>query len=226
VVRYGGDGWDCEGAITQDQRPTDPLTRFPQIWDMSSPNLQASRPIHVLNPSRPVARAAWRPGEHPTELAIIPLASSAVSATESDPDIILDGVGLATGGWTNWVDEIELWDVRREYVAKYAFKSGEGVPSGCLNFPLPVQVTHAHEIFQGLCSQRARLFGRLINQVGVLFSMLSSSTGNGLWITFHDVPSVGARMVAWPLRPGEGGTTKSLLMNSMSLAVAACKGRG
>jgi WD40 repeat protein len=135
--REGG-GWSAtagmDGTVKvrelRDFSQSFPLTWFLQIWDMSSPNLQASRPVHVLNPSRPVARAAWRLGEHPTELAIIPLASSAVSASESDPDIILDGVGLATGGWTSWVDEIELWDVRREHVAKYAFKSGEGAPSG------------------------------------------------------------------------------------------------
>jgi hypothetical protein len=103
---------------------------------MTVAHLQLSKPVHVLNPSRPIARAAWRPGAHQTELAIIPLASSAVSATESDPEIIVDGAGLNNGGgWPSWVDEIELWDVRREYVAKYAFNSGEGIPSGRLLAP-------------------------------------------------------------------------------------------
>lgn len=83
-------------------------------------------PVHTLHTGFPLRRVAWRPG-HDTELAIVPLAPQSSSSSP------MDG---ATGtkpsraeNESHSIDDdahIEIWDVRRHYIAKYAMASGEG----------------------------------------------------------------------------------------------------
>lgn len=67
-----------------------------QSWDRNP------TPQHSLHTSTPVRRISWRPN-HPTELAVVPHLP--------DNDEGADSI-------------IEVWDVRRHNIAKYAISSG------------------------------------------------------------------------------------------------------
>lgn len=89
-----------------------------QSWD------KVPIPAHTLHTAYPLRRVAWRP-DHPTEIAIVPLQQS--QATLVDPSIASVSQGL--GQESVALDEdshIEIWDVRRHYVAKYGLPTIDG----------------------------------------------------------------------------------------------------
>jgi hypothetical protein len=83
-------------------------------------------PVHTLHTAYPLRRVAWRP-EHATEIAIVPMSQQSVAATLVDPSISSVSQGL--GQESVALDEdshIEIWDVRRHHVAKYALPTIDG----------------------------------------------------------------------------------------------------
>lgn len=79
-----------------------------QTWD------RPPIPIHTLHTSHAVRRISWRPSR-PTELAVVPLFQPAGAGSDAEGDLSGDDDG-----------HIEIWDVRRHYIAKYALPSLEG----------------------------------------------------------------------------------------------------
>jgi hypothetical protein len=78
-------------------------------------------PTHTLHTAYPLRKVAWRP-ERETELAIVPLNQPISSST--DPSI-----SSITAGIEATADEdahLEIWDVRRHYIAKYALPTSDG----------------------------------------------------------------------------------------------------
>lgn len=75
-------------------------------------------PTHSLHTSHPIRRVSWRPSR-PTELAIVPMYNSTSGPAEAD---------TGEGGPSSPDDDahIELWDVRRHYIAKYALPTADG----------------------------------------------------------------------------------------------------
>ncbi|OCF34320.1 hypothetical protein I316_03834 [Kwoniella heveanensis BCC8398] len=100
-----------------------------QIWDMAQSWEKAPTPLHTIHTSHPVRRIAWRPN-HPTELLVVPLIQP---LTSSDPGLStnLASVSLAAPDPTpSTLEEdahLEIWHVRRHYVAKYALPTQDGV---------------------------------------------------------------------------------------------------
>ncbi|ORX37616.1 WD40-repeat-containing domain protein [Kockovaella imperatae] len=88
--------------------------RTVQIWDMSQSWERPPTPTHTLHIAQPVRRIVWRPN-HPTDLVVIPNASP-LSAI--DPTIASIPQGLES--YQTIENNIEIWDVRRHYVPKYA----------------------------------------------------------------------------------------------------------
>lgn len=91
-----------------------------QSWD------KVPSPVHTLHTAYPLRRVAWRP-EHSTEIAIVPLAHQSAGSTLVDPTIASVSQGL--GQESVALDEdshIEVWDVRRHHVAKYALPTVDG----------------------------------------------------------------------------------------------------
>lgn len=83
-------------------------------------------PLHTLHTPYPLRRISWRP-EHATEIAIVPMSHQSVAATLVDPSIASVSQGL--GQESVALDEdshIEIWDVRRHHVAKYALPTIDG----------------------------------------------------------------------------------------------------
>ncbi|KII91642.1 hypothetical protein PLICRDRAFT_515536 [Plicaturopsis crispa FD-325 SS-3] len=112
----GGTGWLVSGG----------LDHTAKIWDLTSSGLthMPHRPTYILHPSFPIRRVLWRPS-YETELAIV---SNAEFGTGSNPDLAATESGK--DGKPGSGDRIEIWDVRREWVAKWAVSesaSGGGV---------------------------------------------------------------------------------------------------
>ena len=85
------------------------------MWD------RPPTPVHVLHAAHPLRRVAWRP-EHETELVIVPLNQPFATSGTIDH-------GVSPGIEAYAADEdghLEIWDVRRHYVAKYAVPSQDG----------------------------------------------------------------------------------------------------
>jgi hypothetical protein len=98
---------------------------LPQVWDMSLQWDKPASPVHVLHTAYPLQSIQWRPG-HDTELAIIPSSQPTPSASV-DPSLGSAPQGLGSG--QQQVDDeahLEVWDVRRHYVAKYAIGTTDG----------------------------------------------------------------------------------------------------
>jgi hypothetical protein len=90
-----------------------------QSWDRGPTSL------HTLHTAYPLRRVAWRP-EHDTELVVVPLADSQ-AASLVDPSIASVSQGL--GQELVALDEdshLEIWDVRRHHIAKYALPTVDG----------------------------------------------------------------------------------------------------
>jgi hypothetical protein len=81
-----------------------------QAWD------KIATPTHTLHTAHPVRCVDWRPN-HPTELVVVPfniLTSAAPDPTR--PEQIPDESDSS----------LEVWDVRRHHVAKYALPGSDG----------------------------------------------------------------------------------------------------
>lgn len=103
---------------------------------MSAPNLSYAKPVHTLHPTHACFRPLWRP-DHSTELALIPMGPFSNSITEPEalsmPAVTTPPTPSSENEtvppvFDNWSNDIEIWDVRREYLPKYVLKSGEGSP--------------------------------------------------------------------------------------------------
>ena len=82
-------------------------------------------PVHTLHTAYPIRRVQWRP-KHDTELAIIPY-SQPLSSVSVDPTIASIPQGLDAHQYQADDDaHIEVWDVRRHYIAKYAIETHDG----------------------------------------------------------------------------------------------------
>ena len=82
-------------------------------------------PVHCLHTSNPLHRIAWRP-DHETELVVIPLeqslASSSIDPTVTSMSRNLDMLSFSSDNNTH----LEIWDVRRHFVAKYSLPPQDG----------------------------------------------------------------------------------------------------
>jgi hypothetical protein len=96
-----------------------------QIWDMSQSWDRVPTSLHTLHTAYPLRRVAWRP-DHSTELAVVPMSLSQ-TANLVDPGIASVSQGL--GQESVALDEdshVEIWDVRRHHIAKYALPTVDG----------------------------------------------------------------------------------------------------
>lgn len=83
-------------------------------------------PLHTLHTAYPLRRVAWRP-EHATEIAIVPMSLQSAAATLVDPSIASVSQGLGQDSVALDEDShIEIWDVRRHHIAKYALPTIDG----------------------------------------------------------------------------------------------------
>ena len=88
-------------------------------WD------KPTAPTHVLHTAYPLKKVQWRPS-HDTEIAIVPSFLNTASASV-DPKIGSIPQGLGSDLYQIDQDpHIEVWDVRRHHVAKYAIASNDG----------------------------------------------------------------------------------------------------
>ena len=101
------------------------LDRTVKIWE-SSADLLKPLPIKTLHTSAAVQKVVWRPNSQ-TEIAVLPLStassSSASGGVESDSESVQAPIASA------WKNAAEIWDLRREYVPKYAIRSPDGIVS-------------------------------------------------------------------------------------------------
>ncbi|WVN90903.1 uncharacterized protein L203_106148 [Cryptococcus depauperatus CBS 7841] len=134
VADDGGAGWLASAGAN----------RIVQIWDMNQSWDKIPTAIHSLHTSHPVRRIAWRPG-HPTELLVVPLMQAlssfnSLSPTASSPSQIPVSLNSKTAAinadttrepntLTTKDDsgKLEIWHVRRHYIAKYSIPSPDGV---------------------------------------------------------------------------------------------------
>ncbi|OXG16009.1 vacuolar protein [Cryptococcus neoformans Tu259-1] len=142
-VGGGGAGWLASAGAN----------KIVQIWDMNQSWEKAPTAIHSLHTAHPVRRIAWRP-DHPTELLVVPLTQPLSSSNSLDPALpaspppppppppALLSASSSTDNKLNMFtttttrDEptmdddsarLEIWHVRRHYIAKYAIPSQDGV---------------------------------------------------------------------------------------------------
>ncbi|WWC73599.1 uncharacterized protein I206_107571 [Kwoniella pini CBS 10737] len=99
-----------------------------QIWDMNQQWDKPPSPVHSLHTSHPVRKISWRP-DHPTELVVVPLIQPLTTADSSlspKPDSVTQSDYFSH----EHQDEdahLEIWHVRRHYIAKYAIPSQDGI---------------------------------------------------------------------------------------------------
>nr|XP_019043442.1 hypothetical protein I302_08019 [Kwoniella bestiolae CBS 10118]OCF22372.1 hypothetical protein I302_08019 [Kwoniella bestiolae CBS 10118] len=101
-----------------------------QIWDMSQQWDKPPSPVHSLHTAYPVRKVAWRP-DHPIELVVVPLIQP---ITSSDPTLSPNPSSVTLSSESDSanhanVDEdahLEIWHVRRHYIAKYAIPTQDG----------------------------------------------------------------------------------------------------
>jgi WD40 repeat protein len=120
-------GWVASGG----------LDRCVKIWELPTDDSNfPERPSYTLHPSFPVRCVLWRP-EYESELAIV---SNADYSRGSNEELVVEGRkdiewnARATGGMSNTSrpcvsDAIEIWDVRRAWVAKWQVQ-GSAVEGG------------------------------------------------------------------------------------------------
>ncbi|BEI90469.1 uncharacterized protein CcaverHIS019_0305390 [Cutaneotrichosporon cavernicola] len=88
--------------------------RTVQIWDMSQSWDKGATATHILHTTYAVRGVDWRPS-HSTELVVVPWDQLAATASpdsnrpEASPSLPLESE-----------QSLEVWDVRRHYIAKYA----------------------------------------------------------------------------------------------------------
>ncbi|KAI0263800.1 hypothetical protein BC834DRAFT_1042684 [Gloeopeniophorella convolvens] len=110
----GSGGWVASGS----------LDRTVKVWDLSGPQFERT-PTYTLATPFPVRRVRWRPG-YECELAVV---SNAEFGTGSMSDMGdsggVDGVleeepeAVPVKRRTDVGDAVEIWDVRRGYIAKW-----------------------------------------------------------------------------------------------------------
>ncbi|KAH9977109.1 hypothetical protein BGW80DRAFT_1287386 [Lactifluus volemus] len=95
-----------------------------KVWDLTGPHIERT-PIYTLATQFPVRRVRWRPG-YECELAIVSNAEfgagsiSDVSASGSVADVEFEKPEVApVKRRTDIGDPVEIWDVRRGYIAKW-----------------------------------------------------------------------------------------------------------
>jgi hypothetical protein len=100
-----------------------------QIWDMAQSWDKPPTPTHTLHTPYPLRRIAWRPN-HDTELVVVPQVQALVpsSTVSIDPSIASIPQGLDHSSHSPSDDDahIEVWDVRRHYIAKHAVPTRDG----------------------------------------------------------------------------------------------------
>ncbi|KAF9020966.1 hypothetical protein BDZ89DRAFT_1201771 [Hymenopellis radicata] len=126
-----GLGWIVSGG----------LDRTVKVWDLTWPSLSSHiphKPAYTLHPSFPVRQVLWRPG-YDCELAIV---SNSEFTTGSNPDMNAplhrSGSAIeltaandrkASLSSSSIGDPIEIWDVRRGWIAKWSV-TGSAVEGG------------------------------------------------------------------------------------------------
>lgn len=86
-----------------------------KIWDMSASN-GSMRQVHTLNVARPVSFVRWHASaERPCDVVVTPLSASSTPGQSEK----------------SWQPDIEIWDVRREYLAKETLWTGGALVCGC-----------------------------------------------------------------------------------------------
>jgi hypothetical protein len=92
-----------------------------QVWDMAASWDKNPTPTHTLHTAYPLRRVSWCPGNE-TELVVVPIHQPVSSAADAS-------VAKTKTGAEASADEdahIEVWDVRRHYIAKYAMPTSDG----------------------------------------------------------------------------------------------------
>ncbi|KAI0062106.1 hypothetical protein BV25DRAFT_1900133 [Artomyces pyxidatus] len=131
-----GAGWIVSGG----------LDRTVKVWDLTAPTSAAHMshtPTYTLSTSFPVRRVLWRPG-YDCELAVVSNAEFGIgsnsdmsSSTSDQPGEALgEPIGLETESvssqpkrMSDMGDAVEIWDVRRGYIAKWLV-GGSAVEGG------------------------------------------------------------------------------------------------
>jgi hypothetical protein len=94
--------------------------RTVQVWDMNqSWTDKVPAPVHVLHTAHPLRRISWRP-EHSTEIAIVPMPISLTNASMEAAATPAKKAEHLTPFVAEHDSHLEIWDVRRHYIAKYA----------------------------------------------------------------------------------------------------------
>ena len=118
------------------------LDRMVKAWDMTTPgNLShiSYVPAYTLSVSFPVRRVLWRPG-YECEVAVVSNWESGIgsnqdlSASGSENGAVAEGENdvvapVPTRMGSDTGDAVEIWDVRRGYIAKWAV-GGSAVEGG------------------------------------------------------------------------------------------------
>lgn len=94
-----------------------------QSWQDKTPT-----PLHILHPTLPIRRIAWRPG-HDTELVTIP-SNQPLASGNSPLDPSVHSITSGLGNHPSLLDDnahLEIWDVRRHHVAKYNLPTADGM---------------------------------------------------------------------------------------------------
>ena len=134
----------------------------PKIWNLTSPSANAHiphKPTYSLHPSFPVRRVLWRPS-YECELAVVSneafgtgsnhdLAHTTSTPTVSHPRVgstptdVLDGPGTsATTGKEPAGNAVEIWDVRRRWIAKWSV-TGSAVEGGVTGKSVGIQMAYS-----------------------------------------------------------------------------------
>jgi WD repeat-containing protein 24 len=125
----GTSGWIASGS----------LDRTVKVWDLTGPHFE--RIAYTLATQFPVRRVRWRPG-YECELAIVSYAEfstgsmSDVSDSDAVTDFDLEKPEVAPAKRrTDIGDPVEIWDVRRGYIAKWLV-GGSAIEGGVTGMPL------------------------------------------------------------------------------------------
>ncbi len=110
----GAGGWIASGS----------LDRTVKVWDLTNPHFERT-PTYTIATQFPVRRVRWRPG-YECELAVVSNAESSTGSmsdiTDSGTIVDVDSEKLEVAPVkrrTDIGDAVEIWDVRRGYIAKW-----------------------------------------------------------------------------------------------------------
>lgn len=112
-----GSGWLASGG----------LDRCVKVWDLTGDNVHIPhKPTYTLRSAYPVRRIAWRPG-YECEIAIVSNNDYSTHTLDAPGSSLSSGIGLdatkAVDPLKDKVsssgDAIEIWDVRRGWIAKW-----------------------------------------------------------------------------------------------------------